>query len=162
MGLRMPTFVCDRGHKFDQLVEAGVTVTECRCGAQARAKIGAPSVKSAERVSRDEVKQYLAQFGQWDREKKAWKFIPKNRDELNVALKQEGMTTVSAKEFEQLATAPKPESPPPSVADRAAMIEQIKKRREEFRSAYDSGNLPKQEVPSDVKEAVAQEIGSTN
>jgi CDGSH-type Zn-finger protein len=105
MAFRLPTFVCANGHRYEQLVQSDVTTSTCRCGAPAESKPYRPgdrmNVRSCERVSRDEVKQYLAQFGERDENGK-WKFIPKNRDELNVALKMEGVVAISDREFNDL------------------------------------------------------------
>ena len=147
MSFRLPTFHCTDGHRYEKLVPADQTTDVCRCGAPSESKPyragDRMNVRSCERVSKDEVKQYLAQFGERTQDGK-WKFIPKNRDELSVALKMEGVTAVSTKEFddlvenrdkvreEKLASAPTP-----LEGEKGA--EFAKARREWFRSAYDNG-----------------------
>jgi CDGSH-type Zn-finger protein len=147
MAFRLPTFVCANGHRYEQLVQSDVTTSTCRCGAPAESKPYRPgdrmNVRSCERVSRDEVKQYLAQFGERDENGK-WKFIPKNRDELNVALKMEGVVAISDREFNDLVDKrdsqreqERAEAPSPLAGETG--VEFAKARREWFRSAHDNG-----------------------
>lgn len=146
----MPKFRCQNGHTFEEVVESDVTAAPCKCGATA-AKLavqGAPSVKSGERISRDEARQAAMQFG----------YRPKNRDELKVLLKEKNMTTVSAREFEDLSSKPKPEPPPMSSVEKSELISRVKARREGFRSAYDSGSIPKPSASEEVKQAAASEF----